>query len=371
MTSRRPIRVLQVVPQLILAGAERMAVHLASRLQQNRFESSLASLFNEPVPSMHADLRNSGVKTFYLGKRLGFDLAMYQSLSSLIREIQPDIIHTHLYVLRYVLPVAIKHHTPIVHTIHNLAEKEGDRVGRILNRFAFRAGVTPVAIAAAVAASVRHRYGEDPLLIPNGVPVKLYREAKGRRSNWRRQAGFTEEDLLFVSAARLEKQKNPQLLLRAFLQATEGLPLCKLLFAGTGALTHSLQQEINKECAKDRVKLLGLQVDIASVLGSADVFVLASDFEGNPLSVMEALAAGLPVVGTAVGGVPELVHHRCSGILVPPQDATALAQAIHNLASDAAFRERLRRGAAQSAAEFDSGRMVRAYQQLYEQQVNQ
>ena len=118
---------------------------------------------------------------------------------------------------------------------------------------------------------------------------------------------------------------------------------------------------------ESRVCFLGIRADVADILRASDVFVLSSRWEGNPMSVMEAMAAGLPVVSTAVGGVPELVREGETGLLVPSEDAGALARALQALVDDSVRRQAMGAAARQHAiAHFDIRHTVRGYEQLYE-----
>ncbi|HWT89344.1 MAG TPA: glycosyltransferase, partial [Candidatus Angelobacter sp.] len=112
---------------------------------------------------------------------------------------------------------------------------------------------------------------------------------------------------------------------------------------------------------------LGLRADIPEVLAACDVFVLSSEFEGNPLSVLEAMAAGLPTISTAVGGVPSLLENGTSGILVHSGDAEGFSKAMESLLLNRNLRQSMGVAAARRARErFDVANMVRAYEELYE-----
>src|SRR5262249_52098544 len=116
-----------------------------------------------------------------------------------------------------------------------------------------------------------------------------------------------------------------------------------------------------------RVTFLGRRSDVPEMLAAADVFVLGSRWEGNPLSVMEAMAAGLPVVVTAVGGVPELVEHGVDGFLIPPGNSTALSEAMQHLHERPGIRSRMGDSAKFHASQkFDSSLMIKAYEDLYD-----
>jgi glycosyltransferase involved in cell wall biosynthesis len=255
----------------------------------------------------------------------------------------------------------------MVHTVHNLAEKEIDWSGRLAHRIAFWRGVLPVAIAREVADSLRRVYGIDDFpLIPNGIPVDAFRQPSIVRERWRNKEGFTPTDVLFVCVAGLRPQKNPALLLEAFLRGPAHDPRAQLLFVGRGGLRSELERQIGASGLQGRVHLLGLRSDIPEILNATDVFVLSSDYEGNPLSVMEAMAAGKPMICTAVGGVPELVEDGECGLLVPQRSEKALADAMRYMLESPEARESMGEASARRAAErFDLRVMTKAYENLY------
>jgi glycosyltransferase involved in cell wall biosynthesis len=134
-------------------------------------------------------------------------------------------------------------------------------------------------------------------------------------------------------------------------------------------LKSELERQIGAWGLRERVHLLGLRSDVPELLNAADVFVLSSDYEGNPLAVMEAMAAGKPVVSTAVGGVPELVEDGC-GLLVPPLDAQALSKAMSHMLENPSARKSMGEKSARRAVErFDLKVMTEAYEDLYKKLV--
>jgi glycosyltransferase involved in cell wall biosynthesis len=348
-------RVLEVLATLKRAGAERTAVTLATGLDRGRFECEQVSLYDAFPGGLEPELDAAGVAVHYLGKRSGFDPRMYPRLARVLRQFRPDIVHTHSYVLRYALPVS---RSAIVHTVHNLAEREVDLVGRMVHRVALRRGVRFVAIGSTVARSFRATYGTEPAAsIPNGVDLAA--PSLGR-AEWRREHGFSEDDVLIVSVARLDPQKNPLLLMNALPDDAR----CHLLLVGDG----SLAAEVRRRAAY-RVHVLGVRSDIPDILFASDVFALASDYEGLPVSVIEAMAAGLPVVATSVGGVPELVEQDRTGLLVLPRDRAGLARAIERMALDASLRRAMGVRGALRSREFGAARMIESYAALFESMV--
>jgi len=233
---------------------------------------------------------------------------------------------------------------------------------------AFKRGVLPVAIATEVADSLRRCYRIDGFpLIPNGIPIGAFRQPQIGRDAWRRKEGFAPTDVLFACVAGLRPQKNPTLLLESFALGAASNPRARLLLVGEGKLRPRLERRIGALGLQERVSLVGVRSDVPETLNATDVFVLSSDWEGNPLSVMEAMAAGKPVICTAVGGVPELVDDgEVSGLLVPPGDVNALAKAMQYLLEHREVRNTMGKASATKAIErFDLRVMVEAYEKLY------
>jgi glycosyltransferase involved in cell wall biosynthesis len=362
-----PIRVLHVVPDLVPYGLEKVVANLVGARDASRYEITVASLYGSTEGTLGAELEAHGARVVYLDKKRGFDVRMFPRLTKLFRQLRPHVLHTHNYVLRYTLPASAGAGVQaMVHTIHNVADREVDRLGTWLQKLAFRGLVHPVAIAEEVSSSYERVYRlPRPVLIPNGIDVNEFAGQRHARASIRRELGYGENDLLFLCAARFFPQKNHRTLLEAF--AASHAQNAHLLLAGDGTLQGELEQQVRTLGLADRVRFLGRRDDVPALLSASDAFVLASLWEGNPLSVMEAMAAGLPVAVTGVGGVPELVVNEHSGLVVSPNDAAALTRAMDRLAADAGLRARLGANAAARAhALFDHREMVRSYEALYE-----
>jgi glycosyltransferase involved in cell wall biosynthesis len=362
------IRVLQILPNFGPAGAEQMAVNLMRTLNREQFEVSAISFFDPSGSDQERILAQEGIHVWHLGKRSGFDPRMFVRVARVLNYFRPHVVHTHRYVLRYALPSMVAGQVlAMIHTVHNLAEKEVDWSGRLIHRIAFKQGVVPVAIAREVDDSLRRFYKIDgsPLIL-NGIPVSAFRNPSIDSGTWRKRESFTTTDVLYVCVARLRPQKNPALLLKAFARSPGLDPRAHLLLVGHGELRRELERQIDALGQRGRIHLLGVRSDIPEVLNAADVFVLSSDWEGNPLSVMEAMASGTPVISTAIGGVPELVEDGESGILVPRGDAQALAGAMQYMLENPEVRISMGKASARRAVEhFDVQAMTEAYEQLY------
>ena len=366
----KKIKVLHVVPSLAPGGAERMAVHIVRGLKGQRFEVAVVSVSGRLGSDLERLLAESGVEVWYLGKKLGFDCRTYYRIHRVLREYRPDIIHTHLHVLRYALPSMLwfKRTSMSLHTVNNVVECEVEPRARWIQRYAFHHGVLPVAVAEEVATGVERLYGIQRCpVIWNCVPVNLYAFPQTPRGRWRAREGFRADDVLFVCVARLAPQKNHALLLKAFAQGPASDPKAHLVLVGEGALRGQLEEQAQNLGLAGQIHFLGLRTDISDVLGAMDVFVLSSDYEGTPLSVVEAMASGLPIVSTASGGVPELFDGGKEGFIVQPGDDSGLSDAMALLLRDREARQSFGVAAARRAREnFDVSVMVRAYEEVYE-----
>ncbi len=362
-----PLRVLHVVPDLVPYGLENMVAGLCTKSGAG-IRTGVVSLYGEVEGSLAPKLRDAGVPVFHLDKKRGFDPRMFTRFDSVIRRFRPDVVHTHNYVLRYTLPSCLLRGVAArVHTIHNVADHEVDRIGVGMQKLVFPATVHPVAIAGEVARSFQRVYGyEPPSTIPNGVPLEKFRAARGLRTFWRRKERIPESATVILCVARLFEQKNHKTLLSAFAQAVEYVPDALLLLAGDGELLGNLEAQARDLGVQDRVRFLGRRSDIAHALAASDIFALASLWEGNPLSVMEAMAAGRPGVVTRVGAIPELVRHGEDGLIVDPGDTRAMTEALVRLCADPELRRLMGDSARERAQErFSEEAMVDSYERLY------
>ncbi len=364
--------VFQVVPAFRAGGAERLVVHLAQAMDRNRYQPICIAY--DPPTGLHyeASLQNAGISLIFLNKRRPLDARVLVRLHRLFCRYRPSVVHMHISGINYTYPLLLIHRTPVqIYTVHNVAEKDLHFrwEGRLIQHLAFRrrwGRVVPVAISEAVRESFKRYYGyPDMPVILNGIPVEAYAPDAARRTQWRQQEGFPLEAILIVAVAGLRPQKNLALLIRVFARLKACCPL-HLLLVGDGEQEAMLRQLVEQLGLSQRVHFLGVRADVADVLNACDLFALSSSWEGTPMAIMEAMASGLPVVSTAVGGVPELVQHGYSGFLVPPDDEGALREALQQLLNDAELRHQMGLQALEYArTHFDIQRTARQYEDLY------
>jgi len=363
-----PIRILQMVPWLGCGGAERMCATLVTHLDRQRFEVELISLYDPHQTALEKYLERLGVRVSFLGKRKGFDPRMFRRIAGVARRFRPHLAHTHL-CLHYGIPLRVLWPgTVLLDTVHSVVPLPlGDPARTpLFNRFLRPLGIVRVAVSHEVARSVQLYYGISCRVIPNGIPLAAYRSSPARRHEWRRQQGFSPDDVIFVCVARLRAVKQHALLLEAFCRVAAENPRAHLVCVGEGDLLPSLIEEARKLRLEKQVHFIGIRADVPDVLAASDVFVLPSAWEGNPLAVMEAMAAGLPVVATTVGGLPELVENGKQGLLIPARDKGALTAALRILLNQPGLRGLLGAAAALRAVEcFDARLMAQRYTDCY------
>ena len=201
--------------------------------------------------------------------------------------------------------------------------------------------------------------------VPNGLDLEPFRRAPSRREA-RHVLGFHDDERLVGTVGRLSLEKDHATLLEAFARVVRECPAAKLVIVGDGPLRNALQATIRRLGLQDAVLMLGERHDVPFMLAAIDVFVLSSTTEGMPITVLEAMASGLPVVATRVGGVPAVVTHRKTGFLVEPRLADELAASmILLLCDEASARVMGSAGRRRVEQDFDMRITADSYEVLY------
>jgi glycosyltransferase involved in cell wall biosynthesis len=184
----------------------------------------------------------------------------------------------------------------------------------------------------------------------------------------RRELGLDPTAPVIATVGQLRAQKAIDVLIRATEKLAPRFPSLAVLVVGYGFEEPALRSLVSELGLQDVVRFLGRRDDVPDVLAAVDVAVCCSDFEGSPLSVMEYMAAGKPVVGTRVGGIPDLIDDGVHGLIIPPRDVAALADAIARLIEDPERAKAMGiRGQERQRAEFSVESLVRRIEELYEE----
>jgi glycosyltransferase involved in cell wall biosynthesis len=295
------------------------------------------------------------------------DLRGFAELYRLLRRHRPDVLHassSKAGVIGRLAAAAAR--VPVrVFTVHGWAFSAHSGAASALYRWADR--VAGRATTATVCVSQRERADglsartcrpDRTVVIPNAVDVDAYPQAPLERDVPR-----------LISVGRLAAPKDWSTLLSA-LTELEPETFAELVIVGDGPDRERVEDEVSRSSLSGRVRLLGERDDVTGLLADADVFVLASRSEGLPLSVIEAMAAGVPVVASDVGGLRELVRDAETGVLVRPGDPAALADALRPLLADIELRRRLgSAGRERAKASFDLSGFRRAHLELYRREL--
>lgn len=373
---QRPL-VMHVLFSLDVGGLENGVVNLINRMPSALFRHSVVAL-THCEPTFCRRVQRDDVQFISLQKPPGHAVRLYPQLFRLFRNAQPAIVHTrNLAALETLLPAALAGITNRVHGEHgwDSFDREGTSQKYRLVRKLYSPLVSRyVALSGQIEHYLTDRVGIAPARVSricNGVDTVRFRPATGRQ----RLDGTPFDDaegVVIGTVGRLQAVKDQVTLVRAVALAR---PHCtnplRLIIAGDGPLRAEVESEIAAAGLGDITWLAGTRSDVPEVMRALDIFVLPSRSEGISNTILEAMASGLPVVATDVGGNAELVAEGETGMLVPAQDPQAMAHALLRYTADAALRQS--HGAAgrhRAEAEFSLDGMVERYGRLYQQLLN-
>lgn len=327
------MRILFLSTSMGMGGADQQLLSAAQGMRSRGHQVLIVSL--TPLGPMGLQARNSGIPTESLGMRRGFpDPRGLLRLARIARAWRPDVVHSHMVhanlmarVLRLLVPVPA-----LVSTIHNIYEGGRLRMAgyRLSNRL-----VDQMTIVSQAAADrfVAERIVPRELLrvLPNGVDTeRFFNVPLGTRERIRHSIGLIDE-FAWLAVGRFELAKDYPNMLRAFVAVRERHPDAVLLLVGRGSLQQDTEQLVSELKLGGAVRFLGVRQDVPEIMSAADGYVMSSAWEGMPIVLLEAAAAGLPIVATGVGGNREVVRDGDSGLLVPPRDSEALAKGMLRL----------------------------------------
>ncbi len=307
----------------------------ASGFDHSRFELHMIGLrpaLNSPLPE---ELRALGVPVLELDQRNSYDLPAFSSLLAYLRRHRIDIIHTHLLASDIMGRMAgFLTHRPVISTIHN-SRKDLDMEPlrrQMMQRWTARFMCNKlIVVSDLIHDEIVDWFGLPPdrvVIIPNGVDMdRFYRGPEFDRAAMKHSLVGGEFPVV-TNVARLVPEKGQNYLIEAAQIVTKVRPEVRFIMLGDGPLMADLEAQVESLGIADKVIFTGFRNDVADVLAASNVFVLSSLWEGMPVSLLEAMAAGCPAVSTHVGGVGQVLQHNVNGLMVPPADPQALADAL-------------------------------------------
>ena len=374
LRTRHPIRVLQLVPTLQRRGIEKVVCAIALSLNGNGYEVNVCCQKSKgPLEDV---LTRQGIDVYCIEEQGSRDIAAARRLLTLLRRGRYDIVHLHcVAAASYPLPAAWIARVPkVVCTFHGfpgapappLVEAKRRIRGLVARLVSRHVDWTYACSAAALSAHQNDGWrGSRSSVIYNGIDRAEFQPAVDREAA-RIALGILGNGPVIGSVGSFCREKGHSHLMRAFARLRSKVPDACLLLVGSGpdaALLATLACECG--CA-DAIHFVGEHAEVAKCMQAMDVFVLPSLTEGFGLALAEAMACGVPVVASAVGGVPELVADGVSGLLVPPGDPAALAAAIGRVLESPELAKELSTRALRDISDnFSVGRMTRQVSELY------
>lgn len=372
---RRP-RIAHVLHQMHVAGAEVLAAGLCRSLR-DRFDFVLLCL--DDVGPLGDQLADEGFVVQCLRRKPGIDLPLARRLRAAATRHDVDLLHVHQYTPFFyaALSRAFAADPPILFTEHGRHYPDLRKRRRVLaNRLLLRRGDRVTAVGRFVRRALTRNEGINPRrieVIHNGIdPATFlapddcaYRQARQRA---RQSLQLADDQPTLLQVARFHPVKDHATALHAFAHVHAAIPRAVLLLAGDGPQRHAMREQADELGVAHAVRFLGVRRDINDLMAAADAFVLSSLSEGLSVTLLEAMAAGLPIAATDVGGNGEVVEHGSTGLLSPRGDAAQLARHLMHLLRDPALRRAMGAAARQRLLDhFTQRRMHDAYARLYDE----
>jgi glycosyltransferase involved in cell wall biosynthesis len=300
------------------------------------------------------------------------DVAAAGRLARLLRSRRVDVLHAHLfYSSLYASPIGRLAGVPAIIETPHISERwrRGWKGSFAVDRLIGRSVDYYVAVSHANARYLvqdKRLPARKVVVIPNGCDLARFDRPRDPASPLKAGLGLGPADQVLLAVGRLAPQKGHEILLEALPAVRREAPRLHTVVVGEGSLREPLERRTRELGLDDRVHFVGYRADVAGWYAAADLSVLPSHFEGLPLVTVESLAAGCPVVATAVDGTPEVVVDGVTGLTVPPGDPDRLGQAILRLVQDPVLRRTLgQQGRAHVRAHFDREQQVRLTEALY------
>jgi glycosyltransferase involved in cell wall biosynthesis len=363
-------KVVYIVEDLEIGGLERVIASIALGLDRTKYEVAVWCLVRGG--EIAEELIGKGVWVRILAMHSYHNPFQIVALSRAIRKSKMDIIHTHGYfgsTLGRLAAIVAK--TPIiiahVHSTYYGLKRRHLLIEKLLSIFTDRI----VCVSQAVRRFVVEVEGieqKKTSLVYNGVLEPSPREVDSDNNITRKSLGFEEKDIVVVTVASLTRHKGHQVLIDAAGVVLKRHGNVRFLIVGDGPLRNELESYVKEMGLSSKVVFAGQRKDVFPFLKLADLFALASnEREGLGIALIEAMAEGLPVIGTRLGGIPEVIDDRVNGLLVTPGSSHELADALEGLIMDKALREKMGKNGRQIyERKFTADKMIWEIQCLYE-----
>jgi glycosyltransferase involved in cell wall biosynthesis len=353
------IKICHIVATLGFGGAERLVLDLARLSDHQKFDVEILCVI--ACGPLEDEFKKINVPVKIIGKKTKLGLGAIWKIRQYLIETQPDIVHSHLFAGDCWGKIGarlagIKH---IVSTEHNVNVSESflkSVIKKWTNSFSERI----IVISQAVKKYVMTKYetSADKIeVIYNGIEIDRFHF---------KEPNFDKQKIIFGTVGRLTKQKGHRYLIEAFAKLIDKFNEAELWIVGQGELRLELQKQITDFGLENRIKLLGVCQNIPEILNKFDVFVMPSIWEGLGIALIEAMASGLPVIGSRVDGIAEIIEDEVNGILVETENSIELTDKMFKLIENPELASKFALAGRQTVIDkFDLSRIVKAYEQVY------
>lgn len=341
------MKVIHVITSLKRGGAETLVSNLLPLLKHKGIDVSLVSMTNEL--DLADTLRANNIPVYTINfkgniYKIKDILKAVQNFNAIIQKEHPDVIHSHLYMADLITRITVGKRYTLISTLHNCDKwwfgkrRLKSRIKTFLDAFS---GRLTKSFFVAVSENVRNmackslHIPEDRIkVVYNGINLQdfILKDYKNEPIN---------NPPIIIQIGRFYKQKGHETAVKAMSIVKKYYPNAKLLLAGDGPLRSFIESEIKRLGLIDNVELLGVRKDIPELLSKADIFWMPSEWEGLPIACLEAMASGLPVIASAVGGLLEVVVDGGTGYLIPKGSYEQLAEKTLRLLSDFSLRKKM------------------------------
>ncbi len=358
---------------LDFGGMENLMVERINRMPAERYRHAIVCL-TRCNPAFAQRISKPGVALYTLDKQAGLSLATHGALWKLLRQLQPAVLHSYnLSAIEYA-PAALLAGVPVRVNGHH-GRDHSDPHGTNRKHNFLRRLMLPFYDVCYANSAAMEQWNREVIGVPaaksrllaNGIDAERFR-VRGEQED---RPFFNAGEIVIGSVGRVQDVKDHATLVDAFLQLRQQMPQLRerlrLVIVGDGPLLQPLRDKVAAAGAADAVWLPGARQDVPDILRSLDMFAMSSIAEGTPGAALEAMACGLPVVGTRVGGIPEVIDNGVTGQLVPPSNAAAMAAALkHYVEAPGLARRHGQAGRERVLRKYSMPAMVAAYQDMYD-----
>ncbi len=347
--AKRKYNIIFLIDGLGMGGAERLMLPILKNLDREYFEPRVCALHIKDGNPIADDLRALGIPVDLVLAPYLRDVTAPPRLYEYLKDVKADLVHTQLEMADILGNIVAKFlHLPSVSTIHTMPSqtmKLKSKFHQNLELFALRYFSDTIVSVSEEARKfymdISHISSKKFLTIYNGIDLANFEniDHERERTKIRHEFGIPTDANLLITVAVLRELKGIQFMIRALPSILAKAPNAYYLVVGDGVHRESLEQEVDKAGVRERVIFAGQRSDIPQLLVASDLFVLPTLTEALPTVLAEAMAARLPIIASAVGGIPEMITEGENGLLLPAGDSEALAAACIPLMADSSLRK--------------------------------